>query len=42
MFGNHFEYNYRSGISETIEGDNGELMKDNNIRFSRYILSLQF
>ena len=42
LFGNHFEYNYRSGISETIEGDNGELIEENNTRFSRFIFSLQF
>ncbi len=29
LFGNHFEYNYRSGISETIEGDNAGLNEDN-------------
>ena len=29
MFGNYFEYNYRSGISKTIEGDIVELMEDN-------------
>ena len=29
LFGKHFEHNYRSGISETFEGDNVELMEDN-------------
>ena len=29
MFGDHFEHNYRSGISKTIEGDNVELIEDN-------------
>jgi hypothetical protein len=32
LFGNHFEYNYRSSISKTIEGDNGELMDDNKTK----------
>ena len=27
LFGNHFEYNYRSGISKTIEGDIVELIE---------------
>ena len=29
LFGKHFEHNYRSGISKTIEGDNVGLMEDN-------------
>jgi len=40
MFGNYFEYNYRSGISKTIEGDNGESINENKLCRDLFLFSI--